>query len=266
MIVRFHVCSAMTAASLPRGDVFAISPAKFVNYLLLRWRGEFSAKLRLKCFWGFTMKKFILLSFGFLGWAFYEMSGGADFEPASERMARLNPVADTAVIAEAEEPTETIVAAVADTFVDTDPPLASSVTRVSLNLTSLEDVLTQTDTANAVADLAGQDDIGVPVNAGYLTSSTDTPAIIPSLIAPNDGQTAELASLITSSDSGDVRTVSANRVNVRGGPGTDFGVVTKLARGDSVEILQDNGDGWVKMRTLNGGPEGWMADFLLVGG
>ena len=37
------------------------------------------------------MKTFILLTFGFLTFAFYEMSGGSDFEPASARMAEAEP-------------------------------------------------------------------------------------------------------------------------------------------------------------------------------
>ena len=213
------------------------------------------------------MKKFILLSFGFLGWAFYEMSGGADFEPASVRMAHLNPVTETELVAAAPSTAatmqEVVVADASPAFVDTDPPLNNDVTRVSLNLTTLEDVLAEADPVGTVAEEVGA---GVPVNVGVTLTSADTPAIIPSLIAPNDtGGAVQEASLITSSSS-DLRTVSANRVNVRGGPGTDFGVVTKLVRGNEVEVIQDNGDGWVKMRPVDGGPEGWMADFLLVGG
>lgn len=209
------------------------------------------------------MKRFILLTFGFLGWAFYEMSGGADFEPASLRMARLNPVVESQAVVVAEAEAETVaprvVAKTSEPFVDTDPPLDNNVTRVSLNLTSLQEVLSETDPTEPTAKSTVQEGTDVPVNV--ILSSGDTPAIIPSLISPNDG-------VVTTSvpANGDVRTVSANRVNVRGGPGTDYGVVTKLTRGDAVEILQDNGDGWVKMRTLDGGPEGWMADFLLVGG
>ncbi|MGC1494518.1 MAG: SH3 domain-containing protein [Sulfitobacter sp.] len=213
------------------------------------------------------MKRFILLSFGFLGWAFYEMSGGADFEPASVRMAHLIPVTETELVAAddsaTETPQEVVVAAATPTFVDTDPPLNNDVTRVSLNLTTLEDVLAEADPTDTVAEEIGT---GVPVNVGVTLASVDTPAIIPSLIAPNDTGVADQgASLITSAIS-DLRTVSANRVNVRGGPGTDFGVVTKLVRGSEVEVIQDNGDGWVKMRPVDGGPEGWMADFLLAGG
>jgi len=32
--------------------------------------------------WGCVMWRFVLVSFVFLGWAFYEMSGGADYRPA----------------------------------------------------------------------------------------------------------------------------------------------------------------------------------------
>lgn len=211
------------------------------------------------------MKRFILLSFGFLGWAFYEMSGGADFEPRSVQIARMNPAPQvqeqTVVTSAAEQPgTDTA-------FVDTDPPLNASddsVTRVSLNLTAISDILENSGSVDPdVTDAAvSADDSGVPQNVGNLTSSADTPAIIPSLINPNDG----LSTASYSSSEGDIRIVSGNRVNVRGGPGTNFGVVTKLAEGDAVRVVLDNGDGWVKMQPLDGSPEGWMADFLLTGG
>lgn len=211
------------------------------------------------------MKRFILLSFGFLGWAFYEMSGGADFEPRSVQIARMNPapqVQEQTAITDAAEQRSTKTA-----FVDTDPPLNDpddSVTRVSLNLTAISDILDDSDTVapEVAAAVDSVNDSGVPQNAGSLTSSADTPAIIPSLINPNDG----LSTAAYSTAEGDIRIVSGNRVNVRGGPGTDFGVVTKLAEGDAVRVVLDNGDGWVKMQPLDGSPEGWMADFLLTGG
>ncbi|APE42291.1 hypothetical protein BOO69_01825 [Sulfitobacter alexandrii] len=225
------------------------------------------------------MKRFILLSFGFLGWAFYEMSGGADFEPRSAQMARMSSAPQAEQQAQPTVITNVDTAKGSNTqtaFVDTDPPLKDAaadneVTRVSLNLTTLDDVLKQTDapvaeqpaaqviTAAAAAPL---NDAGVPQNFGVLTASADTPAIIPSLIDPNDGMT--VASSATAGS--DIRIVSGTRVNVRGGPGTDYGVVTKLSEGDEVRVVLDNGDGWVKMQPLDGSPEGWMADWLLTGG
>lgn len=218
------------------------------------------------------MKKFILLSFGFLGWAFYVMSGGADFEPASVEQARLNPVSE-----ETRQETAPVVLASAELapatmLIKPQEPAADDVTRAAVDLNSLQDALETEDHAEGAVDIindANPDDtaenFGVPITDPTLTESATTPAIIPSLIAPNDGGLVQSASLLPSNGQ-DVREVTGNRVNVRGGPGTSFSIVTSLGRGDSVEILQDNGDGWVKMRPLTGGPEGWMADFLLTAG
>ncbi|WP_281993161.1 SH3 domain-containing protein [Sulfitobacter geojensis] len=201
------------------------------------------------------MLRFIMLSFGFLGWSFYEMSGGSDFDAEAIRAARLAAAEEPAVIVQKEivtTPQPVVLAAAPKVVVDTDPPLDNGVTRVSLNLTTLGDVS------------SGADREIVPQNASLVTSSADTPAIIPSLIDPNDGVSNAVS--IPTSAAADIRTVSGNRVNVRGGPGTDFGVVSRLVRGDEVKIIQDDGNGWVRFEPLDGGTGGWMADFLLTSG
>lgn len=45
------------------------------------------------------MKTFILLTFGFLAFAFYELSGGSEFQPASARIAAQAPEAEEIVVA-----------------------------------------------------------------------------------------------------------------------------------------------------------------------
>ena len=97
-------------------------------------------------------------------------------------------------------------------------------------------------------------------STAQIIDSSETPQIIlPSLIATTNNSN-------TDTSGGDVRTVSGNLVNLRGGPSTDYGIVSKLARGDEVRILEDNGDGWVRMQPVDGGEAGWMADFLLTSG
>ena len=193
------------------------------------------------------MKTFILLTFGFLGFAFYEMSGGADFEPASARVAAAAPE-----VAEAQQ-AETVVAPVApatpvDTAAITKIDTSASVTRVSMDLTNVN---------AAVEEAVQQAQNG---STAQIIDSSETPQIIlPSLIATTNNSN-------TDTSGGDVRIVSGNRVNVRGGPSTDYGIVSKLARGDEVRILEDNGDGWVRMQPVDGGEAGWMADFLLTSG
>jgi hypothetical protein len=191
-----------------------------------------------------AMKTFIVLTFGFLAFAFYELSGGSDFQPASARLAEQAPEVqeDVVVAAPTPEATETteVVSTAAITKIDSTP----SVTRVSLNLTNVTEAAEQAETATII-------------------DSTETPQIIlPSLIAPDQPTTTDIAAI----PDGDIRTVSGNRVNVRGGPSTDYGIVSKLTRGETVKILEDNGDGWVRMQPVDGGEAGWMADFLLTSG
>ncbi|KIN73924.1 SH3 domain-containing protein [Sulfitobacter guttiformis] len=195
------------------------------------------------------MKTFILLTFGFLGFAFYQMSGGSDFQPASARLqAAPDEVLLTAQSAPVTRPSTT-VAGSTDTITKIDS--TPDVTRVALNLTNVAE-------ANETA-------APEPANTARIIDSSETPQIIlPSLIATtNDSNRPGVGNLVID---GDVRTVSGNRVNVRGGPSTNFGVVNKLTRGDEVRILEDNGDGWVRMQPLDGGEAGWMADFLLTSG
>ena len=191
------------------------------------------------------MKTFILLTFGFLGFAFYEMSGGSEFEPASARMAEAEtqtPKAEQTAqtTTKAPAPVET-----ASTESITKISNSPSVTRVALNLTNI------TDAEEAATPQTAP--------AAKIIDSAETPQIIlPSLIATTNSN--------GNATNNDVRKVSGNRVNVRGGPSTNYGVVSKLTRGVEVRILEDNGDGWVRMQPVDGGEAGWMADFLLTSG
>ena len=64
----------------------------------------------------------------------------------------------------------------------------------------------------------------------------------------------------------DLRTVSATRVNMRVGPGTNFGVVDAFNRGTTAEVMLVNGDGWAQVRSVDTGQTGWMAERLLTDG
>jgi hypothetical protein len=184
------------------------------------------------------MIRLILVSFGFLAWAFYEMSGGAAFDPINTRMSRVEAQNDTTYASDSAGSAQTSRA-----FAAADQ---------------------SGDSANVPSIAKTPEPQQVPANAGITTSSLDTPAIIPSLIITDDpDSTVENAALDTDPVL-DIRIVSGNRVNVRGGPSTGFPVVSTLVQGDSVEVLEDNSDGWVKMRALVTGEEGWMADFLLT--
>ncbi|MBB3992678.1 hypothetical protein GGR95_000297 [Sulfitobacter undariae] len=190
------------------------------------------------------MKTFILLTFGFLTFAFYQLSGGADFEPASAQIAEETeaPAVQTRPVVEPVIAAAAIDTAVIAALEDSD----ATVTRVSMDLTNVEAAAATQQTQ--------------PSSTAQIIDSSDTPQIIlPSLIATTN------TSAPAANDS-NVRLVSGNRVNVRGGPSTDYGVISRLNRGDEVRILEDNGNGWVLMQPLDGGESGWMADFLLTSG
>jgi hypothetical protein len=191
------------------------------------------------------MKTFILLTFGFLTFAFYQMSGGADFEPASAQLdtetAQVEQIAE--VVAPVAPPIQKMLPESTPAKPIDDAP---DVTRVALNLTNISDAVTEEPQA-VQRTLESQ---------SIILDSSETPQIIlPSLLATSTNPYAD-----------DIRTVSGNRVNVRGGPSTNYGIVSKLTRGEEVRILEDNGNGWVLMQPVEGGETGWMADFLLSSG
>ena len=200
------------------------------------------------------MARFIIVSFVFMAWGFYELSGGADFDPVETRMARIDVPA-----AVEEETLDTVIAAAAP------QPIPQDVTRVSLNLTSVGDVLRPAPTLRTKA---AKPTPAIEAAVTEALSEAEPTIILPSLI--------EGTAVITPVEFGNsaqqtsrdapVRSVTGNSVNVRGGPGTGYSVVNRLVRGDKVEILQDPGNGWVKLRPVSGGQIGWMADFLLSEG
>ncbi|MFG6499864.1 SH3 domain-containing protein [Sulfitobacter sp. 1A13191] len=230
------------------------------------------------------MKRFIFLTFGFMGWAFYEMSGGADFVPAGPQMASAE-AAEAALIASATPSSNLVTATAANAarkaespitpFAERTPARDATATRVALNLTTLSDLPQANDgmvqkAAATPADRAGAKvvkakAVSTPApkveKAAYTTTSANAPAVIPSLI-----EGADNGATFVSTTQADIREVNGTRVNVRGGPGTNFGVVGKLGKGDAVEVIEDNGAGWVRFRSVDGSESGWMADFLLSNG
>jgi len=62
----------------------------------------------------------------------------------------------------------------------------------------------------------------------------------------------------------DLRQIAGRVVNMRNGPGTQFSVLQKLRRGEPVEVVGGNGAGWLKLRVVENGRIGWMADSLVT--
>ena len=189
------------------------------------------------------MIRFMMLTFAVLGWSFYELSGGSDFVP--ETASAQSPV---------------------------------GVNEVSRADTSALDLLAVNAVAEKPARGVTPRKAALPAGVQLASLSADEPVIAPSykpatnkvrsatklvLLDAAKPDSVQPAVAVLSDRDVELRTVSGDRVNMRNGPGTNYSVLGKLTRGTSVEILQDNGDGWVKLRASDTGRVGWMADFLL---
>lgn len=213
------------------------------------------------------MRQFILLTFGFLGLAFYEMSGGSDFEPGAPKALKVNPLLPTVETAATKDELKATRLALNSAIRNDATPTApdtitggADVTPVALNLTRVRDSQSTPLVGGEASDFVQK----ASLTTRSTLSSADTPAIFSKKDeAAKDGD-ATLQSAVAVRPEFEKRVVTGNRVNVRGGPGTQFGVVDQLSRGAAVEILRDNGQGWVKMRSVSDGRIGWMADFLLA--
>ena len=192
------------------------------------------------------MYKFIIATFLVLGWAFYEFSGGSDFEP--ERVAFADPVVEeTAPVVEVVE--ESVAAAVAPAIQVPAP---------------VEEVVV----ASAILDITPEVEPVVAVEETQtLTSLSEAVESAAALEAEPEATAATLTfeptQITASPDTADIRAVAGSRVNMRSGPGTDYGVLSTLSRGTEAEVLEVDTTGWARIRIIGSGQIGWMAERLL---
>ena len=207
------------------------------------------------------MGRFIVVTFIFMGWAFYQLSGGSGFDAEETRQSRI------------DAPEEIETAALQSAIV---PDTPQPVERVSLELATVQEVMAPQRSFGSQASRVAAREVPRPDVVEDETAALEEEPVIllPSLIqdaVPSEATVTPVDfsngnDTVAPQVNGERRTVTGSRVNVRGGPGTDFRVVNRLVRGDEVEILEDPGNGWVRMRPVTGGTVGWMADFLLSEG
>lgn len=195
------------------------------------------------------MKKFIICTFGFLFWGFYEMSGGSDFEPGAVMEARAERAEAEAAGVEAG-PAEAEEVARADTGGVLTQVVASPVAAGTIPAEEAEPAAEPPRpsaelTARVDEMLLTRRDVGTPA-ALALTSAKVT--------RTDDMQRGSAR---------DLRRVDGSLVNMRTGPGTKYSVIDQLRRGDEVEVLRSEG-GWVKLRVRDTRQIGWMADYLVT--
>ncbi|WP_372884460.1 SH3 domain-containing protein [Shimia sp.] len=198
------------------------------------------------------MIRFVLLSFAFLGWAFFEVSGGGDFAPEPpERIARFEAL-------EAERAQAARKAEQARRAAIAEKARLAEAERAAMRMASLD--LGGNGAATSPTAMPPLTRRHTLVSQPVATPEDQRADLTPS---PEALRAAEVEAAALAELAKDVRSVRGSRVNMRGGPGVGYSVLATLGRGDRVEVLQDPGSGWVKLKVIDSGRIGWMSARLL---
>ena len=182
------------------------------------------------------MGRFIVLSFLIMGWAFYELSGGSDFVPESRTLATAGSEASPEIATRAE----------------------------TVTLASLEEVPEGTAGQGLTLPLV-QQDAAITLPEGAADDITAAVAAVVTEPEPAPLPEPEIApAAAVAPGTLDLRQVAGDRVNMRDGPGTGYGVVDTLTQGTQAEVLEFDGTGWVRIRVLDTDQTGWVAERLLA--
>jgi hypothetical protein len=148
-----------------------------------------------------------------------------------------------------------IVTLVSDAFIDTskrEPTYVATLAQIAPSKLNQKNIaLTQ----NASFNPANSD-----MNASIVSTTTVAdPAKLAALMA-RQTHNAGLAA----SDDMVLRSVTANRVNVRSGPSTSNPVLGQVERADVVRVISDPNSAWVKIVIEGDGVEGYMSSRFLT--
>lgn len=235
------------------------------------------------------MKTYIWLTFAFLGWGYYEASGGADFQPGSANAASNDVVAEASDIRPAA-PARLALASDRSTRPGSTEHQLEAALLVALRNNATDTVQTQSlGTANNIQTVsfrAESDPVAkVPSGPRHIRISAEADAPSEDMFAavtesapkatprprmrPADLVTAEVDTMTpTISTSGMAKDQAmasvVSRANLRLGPGTNFPVLDTLNGGTEVRVLRQTSDGWIKLKSSENGRIGWMADFLVA--
>lgn len=226
------------------------------------------------------MWRFILITFAFLGWSFYELSGGADYEPRTNSIQARALLDDVRPVA---RPVRTHVAQLSDTggvatATDTATPLqADTPARVTAPRSDGDnDGGARITLASASADSPATHTISLPIISAQPVDIVQQlgaaqPRITGLTLRGLSDDTASTDGTGTTEQNprparrdADIRTIAGSAVNMRAGPGTQYDRIARLVRGNKVAVLQDPGNGWLKLRVIASGRVGWMADSLVT--
>ncbi|MFK7938573.1 MAG: SH3 domain-containing protein [Roseovarius sp.] len=233
------------------------------------------------------------ITFAFLGWSFYQMSGGSEYAPSDNsiqaRVGTADAQAPKVQVARLDDQASSdddsgVVTRSVSSLADLD---LSGENRVVVTLAAVDatDIpeparseAVALDIEAAVAE-ANAEIAAAEVASAAVTSGEDQPVADSVLTGFVGEQVFSLETYVMQQDSsytpttqgslqgsvdGDIRRVSGNSVNMRAGPGTDYQKVGNLTKGTQIAVLEEPGNGWVMLEVVSTGETGWMADWLLT--
>jgi hypothetical protein len=217
------------------------------------------------------MWRFILVTFAFLGWSFYELSGGADYTPRTNSIQARALLDDVRPVA---RPVRTHVAQLSGTggVAPAIEPLAQQTApaKAAPGATPAAQAMVTLASAKADAPSPAPSAINLPIVTAQPDTLAVTSAVVQTGIAGltlrglSDPSRLDDAPSEPSAPSRDIRTIAGTAVNMRAGPGTQYDRIDRLTLGQEVAVLQDPGNGWLKLRVVETGRVGWMANSLVT--
>lgn len=206
------------------------------------------------------MWRFISVTFAFLGYSFYALSGGSDYAPRTQSFQARAKIDHVRPI---PRPVRVNVIQLADG----NMPMADTPTQAITSLTEL-DLSGGKRFQITLAAVNSDEAIEIAAPTVSVQPSADLAMIMPETTKITDPAIADTAQddAVVDEDATehDIRLVSGNLVNMRSGPGTSFDQIGKLSKGTEVAVLQDAGTGWIELRVVETGNTGWMADWLIT--
>ncbi|WP_323766059.1 SH3 domain-containing protein [Marinovum sp.] len=240
------------------------------------------------------MKTYVWLTFAFLGWGYYEASGGADFKPGPDTAQSSGLIAAAEAetqqpalqqVASAETPPRgtvqrqlesALLTALRDKHPATSTQSLSNVQAVSFAAEAPVTEATVQPGAKTIAPPMRPDDLvevaeTIELAIGPNTAAAPDASPRPRL-RPRELAGAPTGAMPTISTRGDVDAapqfetgrITASRANMRMGPGTNFPVLRAMTSGAQVRILRSGPGGWVKLKSMEDGRIGWMAGSLVA--
>lgn len=198
------------------------------------------------------MWRFVLVSFVFLGWIFYVLSGGAAYKPAENSIqvqGRKSARTAEAETAPARSATE-----------------SRTIAQVEAMMAGLQKAEAETERLSATLNAARRDGAGI-IEAEASRPKAELLALeLPERKVEDDAAVeAAIAAAIgqVGPDPDQLRWVKENVVDLRSGPGLTFDKVAEITKGTEVAVLEDPGHGWLNVRIMDTYQTGWLAEWLV---